>query len=192
MKKSLLAITCMLLTICLLAGCGLAQDSNSTHTPPLTPLPTTSKIITVTPSKANACSTADSKLRPPDFEKLSASADKASFWTAYLNYLNSGGMLQVLPEIWRPAFQADLTNDGSPEYIVQTEIPDLGFSIFSCQDGQYQELAVLGDFAGSDLASPGVIAIADGNLNGLPEIIVLLNTWTQDPPALWLVRLPRS
>ena len=147
-------------------------------TPSTTPTFDATQIVTVTPASLEVCPEQNANIQPPNFESISDKEGYFSFSENYLAYLNSGGKLQSLSTEWQPDFLIDLTNDSIPEQIFQNLEPYfVGFYIFGCKDGEYQSLSIAADIDYSD--NPEVIAIEDANLNGVPEVIVLVNKWTQ-------------
>jgi tetratricopeptide (TPR) repeat protein len=66
----------------------------------------------------------------------------------------------------------DLTNDGAPEIVISFG----GLFILGCEDGKYQALLAV---ANDPTFDPAIAEIQDLNLNGIPELLMLMNIGTQ-------------
>ncbi len=146
-----------------------ASPSN-TATPSLTTTFDPHNIQTVTPSTPEVCPILEYNSEPPplDIDKLFMS--NVEIMNDYiLDYLNKYGveaMSQMVNENSRFAV-IDLTNDGNPE-LVYADDNGMTFTVFGCQGGEYK--IILG-FPADAIAFRGrILAINDGNRNGIPEI----------------------
>jgi tetratricopeptide (TPR) repeat protein len=69
--------------------------------------------------------------------------------------------------------EIDLTADSVPELIVRMG----SLEVYGCNRGQY--VLLFNDPPDGMLRAPRVIAVKDGNLNGIPEILILTSTQSQ-------------
>ena len=104
--------------------------------------------------------------------------------SVFLDYLNNFGVDAFLQadknikddSITHPhvILYRDLTNDGVPEIVVSST----RLFIFGCQDGKYQTLLATQQSAWG--TQQQIVAINDLNQNGIPELMILIETGTQD------------
>jgi hypothetical protein len=143
-------------------------------------------IVTVTPAPPAQCLPSENAAAPfPEFIKREywSTISEPEVEQEIINYLNRYGpqpiveALQVAvarEEYWEAFEYQDFTNNGSPDLMFAT-----GFLyIFGCQDGEYQSLYVQDDVTGY-LWPFGLASITDGNRNGIPEITLVTNWWSQ-------------
>jgi hypothetical protein len=92
-----------------------------------------------------------------------------------ISFLNQGGSSEMVLRAAQAAYPKlasliDLTNDGQPELLLSTET----LSILGCDPGGSGQYIILGQFYDDiDLVPPGIIAIQDLNLDGLPELLLI-------------------
>jgi tetratricopeptide (TPR) repeat protein len=146
---------------------------SATSTASVTPLPTiptftptfdVSTIVTVTPAPKAECP----RENPSVVAKFATPSSDGSYEIHYapeiLDYLNSGGIIEQLQDTGLEKI-ADITGDGVNE--VGYGGFSIGYSIFGCKDGKYQDiLHFAGDF-GAELGD-----VLDLNENGMPEVIL--------------------
>jgi hypothetical protein len=162
-------------------------------TPTTTPLPTiptftptfdASTIVTVTPVEKAICPTAiPHENRDFDFLNVLPGIDwenRAHAEENMLNFLNTYGaepLISYLQYNWKSEGRyylfKDLTNDSLPELAISLT----SFYIFSCKTGRYEKVFELPP--DGRLWSPTIFLVKDNNRNGLPELIILIGTWSQ-------------
>jgi hypothetical protein len=135
-----------------------------------------SKAITQTPFPAARCTPDGSKTALPDLDTLNQSRD--FFENTIVEILNAGGIQSIVgghKETDGYAITlADLTHDGVPELITENGYKLPGFlSVFGCDGVQYKKMLTVD--AAYDYA-PSVMQTSDMNLNGMPDLALVLTT----------------
>jgi len=163
---------------------------SETSTPSITPLPTiatftltfdASTIITVTPAPKAECPQIDPSIRPEayfpetlDYTSFSSASNKIS------EYLNHGGSGQLLFERLKKVYPEmestggydfhDVTGDQIPEFLYIEFYFEGKLMVFSCRDGEFEQIAVLsGDHADHAYS----LEIEDLNGDGMAEVILM-------------------
>lgn len=92
-----------------------------------------------------------------------------------VNFLNAGGTQEELNRHFIVTSR-DLNNDTAPEVVlIDWYLGDVSIYIFSCQDGKYMDTATFpNDTISSDIT---ILAIADNNRNGFPELFIKDMGW---------------
>lgn len=113
----------------------------------------------------------------PDLETLNQS--KESFEKTLVEVLNSGGINEILSELSESNLftitRTDLTHDNVSELIIENRhnFQSRYLSVFGCSEGEYRKLLTVE--AVYEYA-PRVMQIRDMNLNGIPDLALVLTT----------------
>ncbi len=180
----------------------LTPDTLTPGTPTRTPLPTiptftptfdARTIVTATPAPKAKCPvenplvTLDLKIsetiacnQPSNIDAGQNPFDciNRSFQEDIFDFLNNGGMVNVIIEQFREArqkegfvfFRKDLTNDNLTDYIFRDpNNPFAGYFIYFCRNGRYEHQSIFdGDPYANNLK---ITTIHDINADGMPEIV---------------------
>jgi hypothetical protein len=134
------------------------------------------RVITRTPSLPQVCPQVNPEVKP-EFPGDYVNWPRGfSIRQAILDYLNAGGEPKLLEEhlylgdySWA---QTDVTGDGVPEVMIAI----WGLGIYMCRGGQY--INIFFYQTGDNPGSPGILAITDMNLDGIPEVVLRGAAWS--------------
>lgn len=152
--------------------------------PIITPTFDVSKIVTVTPAEKAVCPIAQ-PAENLDFDFLNVMVgmddeNRSHAEENVLNFLNTYGaepLVSYLRYHWksegRKFLFEDLTNDDVPELTISLT----SFFIFSCRNGRYEKVFEL--LPDGRAWAPTILFAKDNNRDGIPELIILIGTWSQ-------------
>lgn len=160
---------------------------SSTPTASITPLPTiptftptfdVSTIVTVTPAPKAECSEEHPNLLP-SFPIRTNENYFLENSAEILQYINEGGTLkkaagrlEITAPSYSPPIIEDVTGDKIPELIFVDYAGEPKLHVFSCDNGQYQDILqeIKDDLTGYSTAIHA--AVNDLNQNGIPDILL--------------------
>jgi hypothetical protein len=152
--------------------------------PTITPTFDVSSIVTGTPAEKAVCPI----VQPAenlnfDFLNVTVGLDyenRAHAEENILNFLNTYGaepLISYLQYHWKYGGRyylfKDLTNDKIPDLAISLT----SFFIFSCRNGRYEKIFELPPDGRA--RAPIILFAKDNNRNGIPELTILIGTWSQ-------------